>query len=119
MDRSTEDVALVRRFLEATERLSLAEAGDAIGLTGERVRQYKAGEWTRLNAATRRAMEKFLEAVPARAYDYRDGVEFAIERMEATLRDLRDLLRSPSEIAEASAAARTPRPDDQRLRGKG
>lgn len=119
MVRSVQDQELVRRFLKATERLSLAEAGDAVGLSGERIRQYKAGEWSRLNAATRRAMEAYLDTIPAREYDYRDGVLFAIERMEGVLRDLRDLVRSPAEIGEASDAVRPPRPHDLPAQGKG
>lgn len=50
----------VRRALRLGARLTLAEAGEAIGQTGESVRLYEAGERTPRNESLRRYLE-FLE----------------------------------------------------------
>lgn len=89
LKRSARDEAAVRAFLEATEHLSPEEAGEEVGLSGVRIRQYREGGWKRLNAATRRSLEEFVERVPAReSASYSDGLRYAALRVRELAADL-------------------------------
>ena len=81
------------RFLARVESMSQEEAGAKIGMSGERIRGYRLGEWTRLNARTRRAMEEYLGFdVPDPNEQWRAGVRFAVNRLEDALRELEEVL---------------------------
>lgn len=101
LSRSVQDQAAVRAFLAATGDLSPEEAGELVGLSGVRVRQYRAGEWKRLNSATRRTLEVFVESAPAReSPTYAAALTHAAEKMQAVV----DELRSQATVAAAKEA---------------
>lgn len=60
MGRTERDEAIVAAFLEAVHRLTDAEAGRESGISAERIRQYRRGEWTRLHGSTRRRLEDYV-----------------------------------------------------------
>lgn len=66
---SERDKLLVRTVLALVEDLDLHEAGRTLGVSYERVRLWRAGEWERLNTDTRKILRQKiteLEADPAR-----------------------------------------------------
>ena len=81
------------RFLARVESMSQEEAGATIGMSGERIRGYRLGEWTRLNARTRRAMEEYLGFDVVDPDDqWRAGVRFATDRVRGALQELEAVL---------------------------
>lgn len=63
-----EDTELVSAFLEATSRMSLAEAGQLAGVAHTTVRRWRAGYgtkdgWKELQARNRRMMEDYLASL--------------------------------------------------------
>lgn len=105
-DTPTDDHALMAAFLAAVERLSDQEAAREVGLTGETVRQYRAGNWKRIFASTRRKIEDYLGRAPAReSQEYGDALRFAADRIRALADELEALgsdraVRSPASSPE-------------------
>lgn len=93
------DAALVTAFLQATARMSQDEAGKAVGLSGERIRQFRNGEWASIHAATRRKIEDFLQVGPAA------GSPDALRSMARRLRSM------ASELEELAASAERSPPE--------
>jgi transcriptional regulator with XRE-family HTH domain len=59
---SSVDRALVKSFLEATKNLSQDEAAEEVGVSQKTISNWRRAEWSRLNAATRRALQSYLVA---------------------------------------------------------
>ena len=58
--REPPDKSLVDRLIAAVAEYSDLEAGDLVGLSYQTIANYRAGNWARLEAATRRKILDFL-----------------------------------------------------------
>lgn len=61
-DRASDhpDHELIRRFLAATDRLSLREAAEESGVSAGTVQRFREGRWARMRPMTRRAVQDYL-----------------------------------------------------------
>lgn len=124
--RTTQDQALVDAFLKATEKLSLREIGDSTPISYGTAQNWRADQWKRLEAKTRRDIEEWLGAQPAReSPTYAEGYSQAIQdvrahldALEAKLPPMARLPSDPESIAVVSDRARpTVSPAKRRKKG--
>ena len=102
MNRNPEDEELVRSFVAAIDGLSDREAADRVGLSHERIRQFRTGAWVRFNAATRREMRAFAAIGAHPSLGYREGLLYAAGEMEQKAADLREMAATVSLVTEVS-----------------
>ena len=100
---SNEDV--VDAFVRMIEGLSLRGAQDLTAellggdtkIDHQTISNYRTGKWKRLDPPARRKLERILDLIPAKeSPTYAEGVRFAIEKMEASLAELRGIVTTPS-----------------------
>ena len=79
-------------LLAAVSDYSPGEAGARVGLSGEQVRQYRKGEWKRLESLTKRKIRDFLGHMPLADPDgYAKGLLFAAAELDKKAAELRQM----------------------------
>lgn len=63
------DKSLIDKVLREVEDLSVAEAGELLGVSHESVARWRRGDWKRLHPETRRALALFLKTRAELAHD--------------------------------------------------